>query len=551
MTVASIRTSRSLAAMDKTLSRLREHVNELGLDLSVYDADGRCTREFQPVDGFCRAVCGAGASCGKAMQELALGVISEGRPAAVDLPWGCCQIAVPVHQRRRLLGAIVAAFPVREMLADGSLVALSRALGLHPEEVARLGREEIGHTRGQGRDFLRILEWMLVREQAAEVATDEISNLSVNLSTTYEELSLVYRISGQMRVTQSPREFFENICDELQEVMNIAVAAALIYAHPTAGDKDLVVLKGSIDLNDPQIQLIAVSQIAPQFVGSRPMVDNAFRPLPGSGVGPGVSNLIAAPLVTDKSPMGMLIGFNKCGGDFDSADLKLISSIASQSAVFLANNRLYAELQDLLMGVLHALTASVDAKDPYTCGHSQRVSLLSRRIAEEIHLPPETVQQVYLAGLLHDVGKIGIPEAVLCKPGRLTAEEYENMKRHPSIGAKILAGIRHLDGVVQAILTHHERPDGKGYPQGLKGEETPLEGRIVGLADGFDAMTSDRTYRNALPLEGVIDEIRRNAAIQFDPGLVETFLSLDPKRILDELHQPSRAVFPVSFVQEW
>jgi putative two-component system response regulator len=218
--------------------------------------------------------------------------------------------------------------------------------------------------------------------------------------------------------------------------------------------------------------------------------------------------------------------------------------------VFLTNNMLYADLQDLLMGVLHALTATIDAKDPYTCGHSNRVAIISKRLAESMGLPAQRVQQIYLAGLMHDIGKIGVPESVLCNPGRLTPQEYEAVKKHPALGAKILGGIRQLDDVIAGILYHHERLDGRGYPQGLYGDEVPLDARIIGLADCFDAMSSDRTYRKALPLEAVVNEVRKCAGTQFAPEVVAHLLDWDLENLLKELCQPAKTVFPIQIAQE-
>jgi HD-GYP domain-containing protein (c-di-GMP phosphodiesterase class II) len=177
-----------------------------------------------------------------------------------------------------------------------------------------------------------------------------------------------------------------------------------------------------------------------------------------------------------------------------------------------------------MMGLLHSLTSAIDAKDAYTCGHSERVALLGRHLAMEIALPDPEVEEIYMAGLLHDVGKIGVPESVLQKTGRLTPEEFEHMKKHPQIGARILADVKQIKGIIPGVLHHHERFDGKGYPAGLAGNDIPLMGRIICLADCFDAMTSNRTYRKALPLEIALTEIRRCAGTQFDPGLSEAFL---------------------------
>jgi putative nucleotidyltransferase with HDIG domain len=179
------------------------------------------------------------------------------------------------------------------------------------------------------------------------------------------------------------------------------------------------------------------------------------------------------------------------------------------------------------MGVLHALTRSIDAKDAYTRGHSQRVAELSRTLAHKIGLSEEQCERVYLSGLLHDVGKIGVPEAVLTKPGKLTAEEFDAIKKHPEIGAQILGNIKQLQDIIPGVLYHHERWDGKGYPFGKKAEGIPLIGRIICVADCFDAMGSTRTYRAALSLETVLEEIKRCSGTQFDPTLANVFLQLD------------------------
>ena len=165
-----------------------------------------------------------------------------------------------------------------------------------------------------------------------------------------------------------------------------------------------------------------------------------------------------------------------------------------------------------------------------------RVAAISRRLAEDCGFDEQRVDHIYLAGLLHDIGKIGVPEAILRKEGRLTDEEYESMKRHPLIGAKILKRIHDFEPIISGVLSHHERPDGKGYPRGLDGKNIPVEGRIVGLADSFDAMTSHRTYRKALSLEKAITELKAYSGVQFDSLLTEMLLSWDLDAYMEELH---------------
>jgi putative nucleotidyltransferase with HDIG domain len=192
-------------------------------------------------------------------------------------------------------------------------------------------------------------------------------------------------------------------------------------------------------------------------------------------------------------------------------------------------------VNSLMMGLLHSLTSAVDAKDAYTCGHSERVALLSRHLAQQARLPEHDVERIYMAGLLHDVGKIGVPESVLQKTGRLTPEEFEAMKKHPAIGARILRDIKQIEDIIPGVLHHHERYDGKGYPAGLAGDSIPLMGRIICLADCFDAMTSNRTYRKALPLEVALTEIRRCSGTQFDPVLADAFLQIDVEQFRELL----------------
>jgi len=247
------------------------------------------------------------------------------------------------------------------------------------------------------------------------------------------------------------------------------------------------------------------------------------------------TTLIAVPLQRQEQVLGCLFGLNKNTGEFDSVDSKLLNSIANESAIYIENAMLFDDVHGLMMGLLHSLTSAVDAKDAYTCGHSERVALLSRHLAQEAGLNDHQVERVYMAGLLHDVGKIGVPETVLQKTGRLTAEEFELMKKHPEVGARILRDIKQIADIIPGVLHHHERFDGKGYPSALAGYDIPIMGRIICLADCFDAMTSNRTYRKALPLEVALTEIRRCSGTQFDPALTEAFLRIGVDRLRDLL----------------
>jgi diguanylate cyclase (GGDEF)-like protein len=178
------------------------------------------------------------------------------------------------------------------------------------------------------------------------------------------------------------------------------------------------------------------------------------------------------------------------------------------------------------LSAVYALVSAVEAKDPYICGHSRKVNTYAVALAEAIRLSPDEVTNVSTAALLHDIGKIGIPDKVLNKKGKLNEEDWKAIKAHPKLGATIIRNIPHLVPCVNSILYHHERWDGDGYPEGLKGEEIPIEARILAIADTFESMTSARPYRPALPIEDVIKELRKGAGLQFDPRLVETFIGI-------------------------
>ncbi len=209
---------------------------------------------------------------------------------------------------------------------------------------------------------------------------------------------------------------------------------------------------------------------------------------------------------------------------FSFENERILLEFANYAAAVLRTAKLYADLKKFPFYLMESFSQALEAKDVYTRGHSERVTVYACVLAYWLDLPETTIQNIYQAGLVHDIGKIGIPDAVLNKPGRLTDDEYELIKMHPVIGANILAPIEFLDEIRKIVLHHHERWDGRGYPAGLAGENIPLGARVVAVADAFDAMTSNRPYRKALPVEVALAEIERGKGTQFDPDMAEVFL---------------------------
>jgi HD-GYP domain-containing protein (c-di-GMP phosphodiesterase class II) len=212
-------------------------------------------------------------------------------------------------------------------------------------------------------------------------------------------------------------------------------------------------------------------------------------------------------------------------GDFNEQDLETLVAVSATAAIAIQNSKLHQSVIDGYKGTIKALAAAIDAKDPYTCGHSQRVVEYALMAGAALSLSPVELEVLEYAGILHDIGKIGIADNILCKPGNLTEEEYCAIPEHPVIGANIIEGIPFLKEARTLVLYHHERYDGLGYPEGLKGEDIPLGARLLTVADSFDSMTTDRPYHAALNINHALDELRRCAGTQFCPIAVKAFIS--------------------------
>lgn len=246
-------------------------------------------------------------------------------------------------------------------------------------------------------------------------------------------------------------------------------------------------------------------------------------------------SMITVPLIAKGDAIGALQLLNKKGNIFfTKEDVNLALALANQSALALHNSQMYDDLYKMFMSVIRTLASVLDARDPYTAGHSERVAKYSLWIADRLGLPAEQCDEIYKAALLHDIGKIGISDEVLRKPTRLSKEEYEAMKQHTIIGATILSNMEPKSSMIHAIQTarsHHERLNGTGYPDRLAGDDIPLFARIVGVADTFDAMTTVRPYSKGHTFQEGAAELIRCKGSLFDPAIVDAFTA-----ILEECH---------------
>ena len=500
-----------------TLVTLQERCRTIGVALIAIDEDRRIVWPAlqdgvrEPVDS---------ASGGRAIPlppraELASLLLAI-EPATMVRPFrlGPAHLAVPlvISDRRRPVGTLLAVTTHPDAVpADGQGDSL-------PPPVPALMLESV------------VSSW-LGDLRAIQGSQSELATLSQQLCNTYEEIKLLHKVGHGMDVVRHPRRFLQLVCQELLEVLPFRwIGVRLMPGTELAmllGDTFVV---EGLPAEDQERACGAITAFLAELKDTDARIfnegDASDLPDPVRSLG---RSLLIHPLVRGNQIYGAVIGVDKHGADarINTIDINLVDTTVASVKVFLDNAALYQDQHRMFLGTLEALTASIDAKDAYTCGHSRRVALLSQKIGAAAGLHEERVRRVHIAGLVHDVGKIGIPESVLCKPGRLTDEEFEIIKTHPDIGARILRDIPHFEDVIPGVLHHHERYDGKGYPAGLTGNSIPEFGRIIAVADSFDAMSSTRTYRSALHRARVLDEMRRCAGTQFDPIFVESFLSID------------------------
>jgi HD-GYP domain-containing protein (c-di-GMP phosphodiesterase class II) len=386
----------------------------------------------------------------------------------------------------------------------------------------------------------RMLRWSHDDIARNHRTTHTLGQFSEQLAQSYEENQMLLGLSRALNREASPAQIIQSICDGLMEIMPFGWIA-IGFAN---NDKQVPELSGEMIMaGDPPCEPTALWREFAAILGGNITTLPRLHPRGSSAITNLVdSEVVAEPILHDDQTIALLLAGNKGGDDPDvsSFETQFISGAAGFLSILHENIARFAEQQSLFLGTLKALTASIDAKDHYTRGHSERVAHLAWLMAKTMKLDATTVEEYRIAGIVHDVGKIGVPEAILCKPGRPTDEEFAKIRRHPEIGHEILRDIPKLHKSLPAVLHHHERWDGRGYPHGLAGEKIPLIARVMAMADAFDAMSSTRSYRAALTRDKVLSEMLRCSGAQFDPELVPTFVRMD-LRGFDALVEKHRA----------
>ncbi|MBX7168136.1 MAG: HD-GYP domain-containing protein [Pirellulales bacterium] len=445
-------------------------------------------------------------------------------------------IAIPLAERHRAPLVAVAPFLTSEVRANHSLAALGEMLGWSPEELTAWSNEQ---APVQAAAILRIVELAVgqwaAHEQIAALRRESAS-LSHQIAATYEEISFIYRLTHRLKISANDEELGRQVLEWLGAVIP-ARGFALQFMRPldpdspqyTPEDPPAFISSGHCPCDAEQFaRLVARLDLGKT---NRPFVANGARAAELSVDGIELQSLIVAPLTEGDLSFGYLAAFNHHDdGELGTVEANLLGSIATILGIHSSNTELYRQQAELMAGIVRALTSAIDAKDPYTHGHSDRVARVAVRLGRELGCDAQTLKTIYLGGLLHDIGKIGISDAVLAKPGKLSPEEYEHIKTHVEIGYNILVDLRKLGQILPIVRHHHEAFDGTGYPDALPAHNIPWLARIVALADAFDAMGSDRPYRKGMPETQLDSVLRSGRGKQWDPDVVDAFF-----RIRDEM----------------
>lgn len=443
------------------------------------------------------------------------GTAAEERPAVLGQQ-GLCALSETFHWIEGPRGAVVIPFA-------GKHGPLGMLIGVMLREKEAFSERDLRIMGGIAHQASTALDEALHYRQ--------IVDKGMELSRRIEIIRAMHEIDRNILSTLDSREIFMVAARTVSNVMPAAICSVFLadgekggfvyaagYGMKSAAKGGLVPFgdtdaTGMIDARMPQYvsDLREAGQLAP-------FEDALLRE--------GLLSYIRVPVIIRGKVAGFLSAGTKRAAAYSPEDLSTLEKLSAQVAVALENAKLVEDLKELFMSTLKTLSNTIDAKSPWTMGHSARVTRIALQIGQVLGLGKKDLEEIEMAGLLHDIGKLGTYEEILNKPGRLTDEELRQMRLHPQKGADILMPIRQLRDIIPAIKYHHEFFDGSGYPDGVKGEEIPLMARILGVADTVDAMASDRPYRKGRSIEEIVDEVGRCSGKQFDPAVVDAFMKL-------------------------
>jgi HD-GYP domain-containing protein (c-di-GMP phosphodiesterase class II) len=368
-------------------------------------------------------------------------------------------------------------------------------------------------------------------------STSDIDNLSAEIVRNYEEINFLYDVSRMLGGVIRPDRACEIILQQAMQTIGAKKASIMLldeetnelYISTARGIAPQIISTERVKVGEGICGLVAEN-------GKALLVNDAaqYDALKGKTSPERYETesflsfpLLISPMKVNKEVLGVINMTDKASREnFTTSDQQLLEAIATQAAVAIKNGKLYEHLKRLFVDTVEALVSTIDAKDPYTHGHARRVAQTSITISKQLGLSDESIEEVQLAALLHDIGKIGVPESVLLKPSKLDDKEWAQMRMHPECGAQIIQHISLMNpDIIDGVKHHHERQDGTGYPDRLAQNAIPSIARIISVADAFDAMISDRPYRKAMSEGDAIMNLNRSSGSQLDNNAVEAFLA--------------------------
>lgn len=449
----------------------------------------------------------------------------QDKPEITELFPGAWAIPLPEQRRRTRTGVLIALAISEQGLKGDAFESACVGAALDAGAIRRMLMPRARYSRQSAASVRDSILWMAQDLLHVQECDHTASGFTRQLSDSFETIDLLYSLGRSMTDLTRPAEFVEMLATRVRSTLSFGWVAGWFAEGDRSGEiSGRTILSGQTALAGSLER--AMKEMLPTIKPDARAI--ILTELEGAPI-PGCGQVLVHPVLRAGVPVGLMLAGDKFGDDpqVSSYDIQLLEAAAGYVGAFLDNAGLYAEQKALSMGVLESLTAAIDAKDTYTRGHSQRVAHLSWQLALAMGVGAEDAERIRVAGLVHDVGKIGVPEAVLCKTGKLTDEEFAAIKKHPEMGHRILKDLPLLADILPGVLHHHERWDGRGYPHKLAGEAIAPMARMIALADTFDAMSSTRSYRAAMPRAAVLAEIQKCAGAQFDPAMAKVFVTLD------------------------
>lgn len=360
----------------------------------------------------------------------------------------------------------------------------------------------------------------------------ELEDKNTNLEKAVAKLSTLYKVGLLINSTMEKDDLFNLIVKTTMDTLHAEIGYIILYESASSSLRVTTLLGHEFSSPGGAVLQMKPTSVSTWVIENRkPLLIPDIRETPEfdtySAMGYERKTVICAPLLVKDEIIGTITVVNKRDNSvYTCEELELLNTIAAQAAIAIKNAQLYDEQQKTYMNTIHALVSAIEASDSYTRGHSERVTRYSLDLAKKLDLPSDRMKIIERAAILHDIGKIGIDLSLLHKEGQLSPDDVAELQQHPLIGMKILDPIEFLHDVKLCIGQHHERYDGKGYPNSIAADALLVESRILAIADAFDAMTSDRPYRKALPLDVALKELSENAGTQFDPHMVPHFIGL-------------------------